>query len=111
MMIYLSALQWTQGFVYCVLEENNPKMKTNMLLHCSNVLRDVIELSFSTAKRAHGVVLQEIEKGALDWDKLDDIEKVRGRNAQHILASSSVVKPNNGTHKVFICKLYNEGSC
>ena len=90
---------------------NNPKIRTNMLLHCGSVLQDAIELSLPTAKRAHGVLPQEIEKGVLNWDKLEDIERVRGRNAQHILASSSVVKANDVTDKVFICKLYNKGTC
>ena len=107
----LSALQWMQGFVYCVLEENNPKIRTNMLLHSGSVLQDAIELSFPTAKRAHGVVLQEIEKGVLNWDKLEDIERVRGRNAQRILASSSVINSNDVTDKVFIFKLHNKGTC
>ena len=107
----LSALQWMQGFIYCVLEENNPKIRTNMLLHCGSVIQDAIELSFPTAKRAHGVVLQEIEKGVLNWDKFNEIERVRGRNAQRILASSSVAKSNDITDKVFICKLYNKGTC
>ena len=106
-----SALQWMQGFVYCVLEENNPKIRTSMLLHCGSVLQDAIELSFLTAKRTHGVVLQEIEKVVLNWDKLEDNERIRGRNAQSILTSSSVVKPNDVTDKVFICKLYNKGTC
>ena len=106
----LSALQWMQGFIYCVLEENNPKIRTNMLLHCGSVLQDAIELSFPTGKRAHGVVLQEMEKGVLNWDRLDEIERVRGRNAQRILASSSVAKSNDITEKVSICKLYNKGT-
>ena len=107
----LSALQWMQGFIYCVLDENNPKIRTNMLLHGGSVLQDAIELSFPTAKRAHGVVLQEIEKGVLDWDKMDEIERVRSRNAQRIIASSSGSKSNDTTEKVFICKLYNKGTC
>ena len=96
----LSALQWMQGFIYCVLDENNPKIRTNMLLHGGSVLQDAIELSFPTAKRAHGVVLQEIEKGVLNWDKLDEIERVKSQNAQRILASSSGIKPNDITEKV-----------
>ena len=78
-----------------------------MLLHCASVVQDAIELSFPTAKRAHRVVLQEIEKGVLNRDKLEDM---RGQNAQHTLASSSVVKANDVTDKVFICTFYNKGT-
>ena len=41
---------------------------------------------------------------------MDEIERVRGRNAQRILASFSVAKSNDMTEKVFICKLYNKGT-
>ena len=88
-----------QGFIYCVLDENNPKIRTNMLLHGGSVLQDAFELSFPTAKRAHGVVLQEIEKGVLNWDKMDEIERVRSPNAQHTLPSSSGSKSNDTTEK------------
>ena len=76
-----------------------------MLLHLGSVLRDAIELSFPMAKRAHGVVLQENERGVVDWDKLIYIERVRGRNAKQVFTGSSMVKPNDSTGKSFICKL------
>ena len=63
-----------------------------MLLHPVSVLQDAIELSFPMAKRAHGVVLQEIERVVRDWDKLDDIERDKGHNAQRVFPGSSIVK-------------------
>ena len=34
-------------------------------------MQDAVEMSFATAKRAHSIILQEIEKGNCDWDNLD----------------------------------------
>ena len=51
------------GFVQCILEEQSHKVKENMMKHFVSIMQDAIELSFATAKRAHGIVLQEMEKG------------------------------------------------
>ena len=38
-----------------------------MLKHFVSLIQDCIELSFQTARRAHGMILQEMEKGSVDW--------------------------------------------
>ena len=60
-----SVLQWSQGFIQCVLDESNEKIKETMLRHFVSSMQDSIELSFATAKCAHGLILQEMEKGSL----------------------------------------------
>ena len=45
-------------------------------------MQDAVEMSFATAKRAHSIVLEEIEKGNCDWDNLDKIEKVSYYSAE-----------------------------
>ena len=45
-----------------VLDEQNSQICESMLKHFTSVLQDAIELSFPTARRAHGVVLKQLEK-------------------------------------------------
>ena len=81
-----------------------PELKQN-----GSVIQDAMQLLLPMAKRAHGMELQDIEQ-VLDWDKLDDIERARGRNAQQGFAGSSIFKPNDSTDKVFIPQSYNKDS-
>ena len=107
----LNIYQWAQGYIFCVLDEQNSQIRENMLKHFTSVLQDAIELSFPAAKRAHGVVLQEIEKGKIDWNQLDQIEKIRSRNAQKVIGNPNPQKMSEFSEKTFICKLFNKGTC
>ena len=59
----LSSFQWSQGYIQCVLEENDSVAKENMLKHFISAMQDAIELSYLTVRRAHGLILPEMEKG------------------------------------------------
>ena len=48
-------------------------------------MQDAIELNFQTAKRVHAIVLQDIEKGKVTWDNLDQIEKIKNRFTQRLI--------------------------
>ena len=106
----LNVFEWSQGFVYCVLEESHSKTRENMLRYCTSLMQDAVEMSFATAKRAHTIVLQEIEKGNCDLDNLDKIEKLRCRHTQRNI-SMGVKKSVDSSDKVQNCKLYNKGMC
>ena len=77
----LNVNQWVQGIIQCAVEENNEVIKQNMLKHFVSLMQDCIELSFPTTRRAHGMILQEMEKGNVDWTQTDKIEKIRSRNS------------------------------
>ena len=47
--------------------------------HIYALMKDSTELSFHTAKRAHTIVLQEIERGRFDWKNSDMADKIRSR--------------------------------
>ena len=81
----LSNDQWVQGFLLCMLEEKDQKLRESMLQYYSWLMQDAIELNIMTARRAHAAVLQEIEKGKISWDRLDLIEKVKCRYTQRIV--------------------------
>ena len=73
-------------------------------------LEDKFEMSFVTSKRAHSIVLQEIEKGNCDWDNIDKIEKPRCCHTQRNMAGSTKAN-SDSSDKVFNCKLFNKGMC
>ena len=69
----LSALQWAQGPACCALEEHDNKIRRNMFSYSKSNLQNAIELSFVTAIRAHWVILQETEKGIVNYSNPDAI--------------------------------------
>ena len=103
----LSVYQWSQGYIQGVLEESSEKIRKNMLRHFVSVIQDSIELSFATAQCAHGLILQEMERGTVDWSQVEKIEKIRGRNTQRIWQTASNSSPVD-TDKTMLCKLYNK---
>ena len=71
------------------------------------IMQDAIELNFQTAKRVHAIVLQEIEKGKVTWDNLDQIEKIKNRFTQRL-----VQNPKLGANACNqTCVHYNKGFC
>ena len=108
----LSPMQWSQGIVATALEEKDPIIRENMLKYFISIAQDAIEVSFPTARRAHGILLQEIEKGVCTWKDFDLVEKIRSRNTQRFASPVGNVKQNpEVVDKNFICKLYNKGTC
>ena len=73
----LSLEQWFQGLLYCILEQDSNVIRENMLYYLTLLMQDAVELSSSTARRAHAAVLQEVEKGRVDWSKMEQIEKIK----------------------------------
>ena len=107
----LNVNQWAQGYIQCVLEEPNSSTQRCMLRHFVSIMQDSIELSFPTAKRAHGLILQEIEKGNVDWSQSEKIEKIRSRNTQRVWQQNPSSKVYGDNDKSMVCKLFNKGTC
>ena len=53
-------------------------------------MQDAVELNFSTVKRAHAAVLQEIARGKENWDQLDLIEKTKDTYTQRLIQSQKI---------------------
>ena len=64
----LTQEQWVQGVLLCILEESEVVKRDKMLQYYALLMQDVVELNFPTVKRSQEPVLQEIEKGKLNWD-------------------------------------------
>ena len=108
----LSPMQWSQDIVATALEEKDPIVRENMLKHFISIAQDAIKVSYPTARRAHGILLQEIEKGVCTWKDLDLVKKIRSRNTQKFASPVGNGKQTSeATEKNLICKLYNKGTC
>ena len=105
----LSLEQWFQGLLYCILEQDSNTIRENMLYYLTLLMQDAVELSSSTARRAHAAVLQEVEKGRVDWSRLDLIEKIKNRYTQRMVQQS---KPSMVSGiQTQVCSHYNKGYC
>ena len=100
--------QWVQGFMYCILDQNDNKIRENMMLYFTLLMQDAIELSPNTARRAHAAVLQEMERGKVSWSQIDLVEKIKCRHTQRILQSH---KPTSTGFQNQVCVHYNKGQC
>ena len=105
----MSLEQWVQGIMHCILEQSENRIRENMMIYFTFLMQDAIELSASTARKAHAAVLQELERGKVDWENLEAIEKIKNRHTQII------VQVNKGTSGPGIqtqcCQHFNKGQC
>ena len=80
----MSFEQWVQGIMHCILEESETKIRENTMIYFTFLMQDAIELSTSTARRAHAAVLQEMERGKVNWIDLEAIKNIKNRHTQRI---------------------------
>ena len=59
----LSPLQFIVGFLGCLQEEASNTVRTNMIAYGWHLFQDALETNWTTARHAHMVVLQDIERG------------------------------------------------
>ena len=64
------------------------------------------ELSLGTARKAHAVVLQEMEKGRFTWSDTDLVEKCK-KNTQRMLQTVKSTTTSNTQ----VCVFCNKGKC
>ena len=95
----LTQEQWVQGVFLCILEEPETVKRDKMLQYYVLLMQDGVELNFPTVKRAHAAVIQEIEKGKLNWEQSEEIEKTK-----------TGTKPEGGgSATVQTCTHFNKG--
>ena len=86
-----------------------------MIEYARHLFQDAIETNWVTAKYAHMMVLQDIERGKLSWRNPDAVEKVRIRNTSRVIPPRSthnqgkITRPNYSKDK--ICQDFNTGTC
>ena len=105
----LSQMQFTQGFIGCVLEESDVNVRQNMLEYLQQLIQDAQETNWFTAKSAHKVLLIEMERGKISWKDVRLIHQMRARYTQR------TIYPGSGEKKLgkqaVPCKFFNKGNC
>ena len=110
----LSPLQFMVGFLGCLQEETSSTICTNMIAYGRHLFQDALETNWTTARHAHMILLQDIERSKCSWREPDHVEKVRIRNTARVIqpkAANSNQKPHKSNQKEIICTDYAANSC
>ena len=108
----LALTQWVQGFCKNILDESCGKKKDIMVSYLSDLMEDATDFSWQGAKAAHAVLLCEMERGSLQWEDMDRIDRIRRAHAQkHVAGRGSWAKPSDPGGKPWFCKSYQTGVC
>ena len=109
----LSLTQWVQGFCKNILEQKSSDRRDIMVSYLSDLMEDATDFSWQGAKAAHAVLLCEMERGSLQWEDLDRIDRIRRAHAQkHVSGRSGWAKPlDHSSRKPWYCKNYQFGTC
>ena len=84
-----------------------------MVSYLGDLMEDATDFSWQGAKAAHAVLLCDMERGSLQWEDLDRIDRIRRAHAQkHVSGRSGWVKPSDHSgRKPWYCKNYQTGTC
>ena len=82
----LSPLQFMIRFLRCLQDEYSSTVKSNMIEYGRHLFQDALETNWVTAKHAHMVLLQEIERGKCSWRFPDLEKKIRIQNTARVIA-------------------------
>ena len=78
-------MQFTQGFIRCVLKETDVNIWQNMLEYLQQLIQDAQETNWFTAKSANKVLLIEMERGKISWKDARLINQMRARYTQRTI--------------------------
>ena len=109
----LSLTQWVQGFCKNILEQKSVERRDIMVSYLSDLMEDATDFTWQGAKAAHAVLLCEMERGSLQWEDSDRIDRVRRAHAQkHISNKPTWGKASDHSgRKPWFCKNFQNGSC
>ena len=107
----LTVMQFSQGFIGCILEEENSKIRQNMLMYLQQLYQDAQETNWYTAKSAHKILLLEMERGKLTWKDNSRVHQIRARYTQWPIHPSQTDKKGGISKPAVPCKFYNNGNC
>ena len=85
----LTVTQFSQGFIGCILEEDNPKVRQNMFLYLQQLYQDAQETNWYTAKSAHKILLLEMERAKVSWKDNNKVHQIRARYTHPIHPSQT----------------------
>ncbi len=112
----LSLEEFVYGYLRIVAMEQDGDVKAAMLSHLEELMLDARQYSWPKARAFHGLIVQEMERGALTWLDTEQIQTHRHRRGY----ISSPVTRSQGNYskpasdnppRYEICNAYNSGSC
>ena len=110
----LSPIQFSIGFLGCIQEEKSNTVRNSMLEYGRHLLQDALETNWLTARHAHMVLLQYMERGKVTWRHPDAVEKIRIRNTARVISAKTNppnTKDNKSSNKDKICEDFNKNEC
>ena len=109
----LSLTQFVQGFCKNIMEESCNDRRYTMVSYLSDLMEDATYFSWQSAKAAHAVLLCEIERGSLQWEDMDRIDRIQRAHAQkHVVNRNGWAKPSDhSSRKPWFCKGFQTGVC
>ena len=113
---HLSTTQWVAGFCRIMKEEQNLKIRDNMLDYMISLFDDANDFSWDVAKASHAVLLCRMEQGEVkDYSQTEKIDRIRRANAQRhnvtTFGNQNPQKLNPKHSRSMPCNYYNAGSC
>ena len=109
----LTLTQWVQGFCKNIMEESCNDRRYTMVSYLNDLMEDATDFSWQSAKAAHAVLLCEMERGSLQWEDMDRIDRIRRAHAQkHVAGRGGWAKPSDlSGRKPWFCKSFQTGVC
>ena len=106
----LTLTQWLQGFCRNILEENSGKRKDLMVAYLGDLMEDATDFSWQGAKAAHAVLMCKMERGSVQWEDTDRLDRIRRAHAQKHIPTS---RQNwaRAEKKPWFCKNYQTNIC
>ena len=108
----LSLTQWVQIFCKNILEEKSSQRRDIMVSYLGDLMKDATDFTWQGAKAAHAVLMCEMERGSLQWEDMDRIDRIRRAHAQkHAPGNGGWAKPSDVGRKPWFCKNFQSGNC
>ena len=104
----LTLCQWLLGFLRIQQEETDTTIRDNMITYLCELMQDVCDFTWDSAKGAHAVLLHRMADGVVDWTQPKEIHKIRKRYAQ---TNSSASVSEKKVSKIVPCIKFNKGIC
>ena len=106
----LTSEQFTLGYIR-IMQRQQPELQTIMLDHLAKLLQSSLDVnSFESVRGSHAIILQEMERGTLNWHNTEEIEKMRVLYTNRVSTTTDSHKYNNESKRV-VCSHYNSGKC
>ena len=103
--------QWVSGFAMIAKEEQNIDTKNAMLDYLSELMEDLNDFSWQSAKASNTVLLCRMEEGKVEWSETSKIDRIT--HAQRLPSQSVSTAPTRfkSDLKPAGCKFYQKGTC